>query len=118
MLTWSTTSTMPKTKGIQTDSNAEEVTMASISHLLKTHRKAISEDFKQSFSTLETKLNGVVLNTHTEHSEKIEILETECDACEVCLKAAELAIINLQTDHANVAGSKCFCLNLRLLCVV
>ncbi|CAM4732714.1 unnamed protein product [Leuciscus chuanchicus] len=78
---------MPKAKAAQTDSNAETVTMASLTHLLESHRTAISEDFKQTFSALETKLNGVI-TTVTEHAEKLEILESE--ECERAHRALAL----------------------------
>lgn len=84
---------MPKAKAVQTDSNVETVTMASLTHLLESHRTAISEDFKQTFSVLETKLNGVI-TTVTEHAEKLEILECECDARELSLKAANEASLS------------------------
>lgn len=93
---------MLKTKAVQTDTNAEAVTMVSLTHLLESHRTAISEDFKQTFSGLETKLNGVLI-TVTEHAEKLEILESEGNAREVCLNAANEAIIKLQRDPAKLA---------------
>ncbi|ROI65362.1 LINE-1 retrotransposable element ORF1 protein [Anabarilius grahami] len=94
---------MPKAKAVQTDSNVETVTMASLTHLLESLRTAISEDFKQTFSALETKLNGVI-TTVTEHAEKLETLESEGDARELCLKAAKESITKLQTDHAKLAA--------------
>ena len=94
---------MPKAKAAQANINTEAVTMAALTHLLESHRTAISDDFKQTLSALETKLNGV-LTTVTEHAEKLEILESEGDAREVCLKAANEAITKLQRDHAKFSN--------------
>jgi len=39
----------------------------------------------------------------TEHADKLEILESEGDAWELCLKAAKEASTKLQMDHAELA---------------
>ena len=76
--------------------------MASLTSLLESHRTAISDDFKQTLSALENKLNGVIM-TVDEHEEKMETLKCEGDAREAKLSAAEEAIVNLQAANDKLA---------------
>lgn len=91
-----------KVKGTA-DPNAEPVSMESLTRLLESHRAAISEDFRQSISSFETKFNGV-LTTVNEHSERLAILESGEDSREERLKGVEEAVARLRTENNKITN--------------
>ncbi|KAJ4922933.1 hypothetical protein JOQ06_022601 [Pogonophryne albipinna] len=94
---------MSKTKSKQDKDPSASVTLAELSSLLAEHRNAISADFKSSFETLTTTLDGLN-STVAGHGERIGSLEDNSNEVDRRLQHLENACSTLQQDNVSTTN--------------